>query len=707
MAEREAAAGLYSLLNANAEDGRTTDPQTAAAVAAAQAQNGEMSFVEAVTPTANPNDSFVEVEQSPESIRKLTEMLLQKRPVVDPLKNQGYGIVTPHQHDILSGRGNGANQHPGNIFFRNLIHKYKHHYIHTGPSEKKLITKRIVEEVQQRNPPGRFLKQNQDTELWDCLDIEKVLKKTGQALREKAPELKKRAREEYKLRVNSSHESYFQNTNIGIPIKQDDRNIIRFDNEIPLNSMKHAMSFPMQTNTLDQIAYQNIPLASPLKAVNDSFNMAHLTAITNQVDPENKKKAEELISKAVDPNVALSDVFNYVKENTKSLFINKTKIVQTQVPMQIARAAQISQGRVDTAFSAATPHAHDVLFRNGVIVPSHPGSKFFCDQVNLLLPQYQGSLVNEKRIEQKVIASIGARWPPGRFLSASNHTCTSWHVLTFAQALQATSNHLRHAYFESQRVVVPNLHDVLLIKANQQHQGNIYFKSLVEKLCPKREEDISQHLKKNIAKQILDEIDRVGGRFLKYNQHQNKWERLDFEISMIKTIQALGDYQKKKELQQKSAKTVEVVVPTLTCVKESVQQCGKDNSDPPGVFYNYYLNGHNNDNDTLAIDIQGNDPPGQVANVVPTQKVNGIPSDGLGQDHTSPQLQTIQNHTATKMGVLNGTIPSPQLGHFSGMTPILPEQSPDPPSSETRKRVHEMDEFNDIRMVEKKQKLEP
>ena len=27
-------------------------------------------------------------------------------------------VQIPHPHDILSGRGNGANQHPGNIFFR-------------------------------------------------------------------------------------------------------------------------------------------------------------------------------------------------------------------------------------------------------------------------------------------------------------------------------------------------------------------------------------------------------------------------------------------------------------------------------------------------------------------------------------------------------------------------------------------------------------
>jgi hypothetical protein len=105
-------------------------------------------------------------------------------------------VQIPHPHDILSGRGNGANQHPGNIFFRCLIQRYKHRYIHTGPSEKKSITKRIVDDVFSRDPPGRFLKQATDSEEWEVLDYEKVLKKTGQALREKAPELKRKSLEE-------------------------------------------------------------------------------------------------------------------------------------------------------------------------------------------------------------------------------------------------------------------------------------------------------------------------------------------------------------------------------------------------------------------------------------------------------------------------------------------------------------------------------
>ena len=41
------------------------------------------------------------------------------------------------------------------------------------------------------DPPGRFLKQNQATKLWEDIGDKKSLDKTRQALREGAPELLK------------------------------------------------------------------------------------------------------------------------------------------------------------------------------------------------------------------------------------------------------------------------------------------------------------------------------------------------------------------------------------------------------------------------------------------------------------------------------------------------------------------------------------
>ncbi len=711
--EQEAAAGLYSLLKANPDDGPQARPDPPRS--SPSAGGG-----------ATPNDKDAEegkmdIDHSIEGMRKLTEMLLQNRPVVDPLKNQGFGIVTPHQHDILSGRGNGANQHPGNIFFRNLIHKYKHHYIHTGPSEKKLITKRIVEEVQERNPPGRFLKQNPETELWDCLDIDKVLKKTGQALREKAPELKRRAREEHKMKITTSQESYFQNSRLNRHESSksisaadfESMSSMRFDNVLSMSSANDSMTFPIQPGTLDAIAYQTIPLADPSR--NDAFNMSNLAAVANQVDPVNRKKTEQLIAIAADSESSLADVFKFAKENPSSLCVNKNKVVQKRYSLPVRRSSSKVQKIKQEEFilNAVSPHAHDVLFHEGMIVPSHSGSQFFCKEVNKLLPQYKGPVVNENRIEQKIIAAIGQRWPPGRFLCAANNTSnTTWHVLSFTQALQAVTNHMRLQIYEAQRVQVPSPNDVLVVRGNSQHQGNILFRNLIEKHCPKYEHNPLQHSKKQIAKMIVNEIEKTGGRFLKFNSQHNFWEPLGQETAMLKTLQGLRDHGKKKEVQQKATKPVGVIVPLLNCVKESVEDSGVKNNDPPGVFFNYYSEAQNINNNTLAIASAGNDPPGQVAQVANSSEVDtdgAIPRAVQKPDSPGGQNSlTARYHTTPRMVSVPGEIgtsgPVQMTFYQASSSPNVVRENSD--ATLTKKRPYDADGVGpDLRPTEKRVKL--
>ena len=81
----------------------------------------------------------------------------------------GSKIPEPHDHDVLSGRG-GTKNHPGNKYFRELVHKQiKQH--------QKCPTKLIVERIKSRNPPGRFLKQDEDTGLWSDIGEKKIFKK--------------------------------------------------------------------------------------------------------------------------------------------------------------------------------------------------------------------------------------------------------------------------------------------------------------------------------------------------------------------------------------------------------------------------------------------------------------------------------------------------------------------------------------------------
>lgn len=100
-------------------------------------------------------------------------------------------VITPHDNDILSGRGNFVNFHPGNEQFRAMVRKHKVAYVACPKSMKGTFAEMIVEEIKRLNPPGRFLKQDDTTKLWYDIGEKKALDKTRQALREGAPEIQK------------------------------------------------------------------------------------------------------------------------------------------------------------------------------------------------------------------------------------------------------------------------------------------------------------------------------------------------------------------------------------------------------------------------------------------------------------------------------------------------------------------------------------
>lgn len=99
------------------------------------------------------------------------------------------GVETPSDADVLAGRGNACNFHPGNEYFRALVRKHKAAYCVCPKSQKGRFSRLIVDEIYARN--GRFLKQDATTRLWHDIGDKKALDKTRQALREGAPELLK------------------------------------------------------------------------------------------------------------------------------------------------------------------------------------------------------------------------------------------------------------------------------------------------------------------------------------------------------------------------------------------------------------------------------------------------------------------------------------------------------------------------------------
>lgn len=98
------------------------------------------------------------------------------------------GVEIPDDRDVLSGRGAGVNLHPGNVYFRRLIQTNEQEYVKADPGGKKRLIRNIVQSVTEDR---RFLKYDHDKELWIRLSAEEIKKKVGQALREKAPAIKK------------------------------------------------------------------------------------------------------------------------------------------------------------------------------------------------------------------------------------------------------------------------------------------------------------------------------------------------------------------------------------------------------------------------------------------------------------------------------------------------------------------------------------
>lgn len=97
------------------------------------------------------------------------------------------GITEPGINDCLFGRGGGTNHHPGNKRYRKLVEEKKAKYLSSKRLDKPLVAMEIINEWRALDPPGRFLKQDEVTKLWNDVGEKKAREKTSQALREKTP----------------------------------------------------------------------------------------------------------------------------------------------------------------------------------------------------------------------------------------------------------------------------------------------------------------------------------------------------------------------------------------------------------------------------------------------------------------------------------------------------------------------------------------
>jgi Neuregulin intracellular region len=110
-------------------------------------------------------------------------------------------ITELSQHDVLSGRGGATNSYRGNRAFRTLVKEYQPQYLQAKKRDKPAVATIVVDLVRQQG--GRFLRRCSFAEqrldaasmgpvVWVDIGDDRAREKTCQALREGAPEIRKK-----------------------------------------------------------------------------------------------------------------------------------------------------------------------------------------------------------------------------------------------------------------------------------------------------------------------------------------------------------------------------------------------------------------------------------------------------------------------------------------------------------------------------------
>jgi hypothetical protein len=96
---------------------------------------------------------------------------------------------TPSHCDILCGK-TSTNQHPGNVFFRQLIlAKVDDYMLSTKKAQKGLITAEILDELDKKG--ARFMKFNKKTKQWFAISSAAAREKVSHAIRDRVLQRKK------------------------------------------------------------------------------------------------------------------------------------------------------------------------------------------------------------------------------------------------------------------------------------------------------------------------------------------------------------------------------------------------------------------------------------------------------------------------------------------------------------------------------------
>lgn len=104
-------------------------------------------------------------------------------------------VTDVNPEDVLSGRGGATNSHSGNRVFRSMVKEFQDQYLKAKKRDKPAVASIIVEKIRQKG--GRFLRRCEDgvpgsPAVYVDIGDERAREKTCQALREGAPEIRRK-----------------------------------------------------------------------------------------------------------------------------------------------------------------------------------------------------------------------------------------------------------------------------------------------------------------------------------------------------------------------------------------------------------------------------------------------------------------------------------------------------------------------------------
>ena len=182
--------------------------------------------------------------------------------------NHGGIVLEPNKNDVLSGRGGRINAHPGNVQFRDLVKQYRGIYL--SPETKKLdkvkVATKLVDIVRSMDPPGRFLKEDENG--WVEIGDARARKKAGQAMREKADEIRREIDQ-----TMSQNSSSYPASPFSMQSETHDRRLSGYTHTSGYDGLQNYQHNSIQSNDYSQAAIhqqsmmQNnmYPTLSPMK----------------------------------------------------------------------------------------------------------------------------------------------------------------------------------------------------------------------------------------------------------------------------------------------------------------------------------------------------------------------------------------------------------------------------------------------------------